>query len=613
MMMMVAGAALAAPAAAVGAPTEIDTVAGTSSRGFFGDGGPATSARLAFPWGVAVDSADNLYIADSANNRIRKVNGSGTITTVAGTGVAGFSGDAGPATSAELNDPGDVAVDTAGNLYIADFRNHRVRKVNGSGTITTVAGNGVQGFSGDGGPATAAKLDRPSGVGLDSAGNLYIADSGKSRVRKVNGSGKINTVAGNGVQGFSGDGGPATKAKLNFPVDVAADGSGNLFISDSGNSRIRKVNGSGRISTVVGATNVGAFSGDGGPATKARLSNPSGKLAVDNHGNLYIADHGNNRVRKVNGSGTITTVAGTGTPGFSGGGGLAIAAPLDRPIAVALDTAGDLYVADASSVREVEGGDNTRPQTTFTGGPIGITNDPTPSFGFAAEIGASFGCKIDSGGYRSCRSPSTASHLTDGPHTFSVRATDRWANTDSTPAQRAFTVKTAEVSVNDARKTLRVTAAPGAGDNIVVSRPSTSTLRVTDLAAGPYAGSGLHTGRACTRKSDYTARCDAAGITLIKIAAGDQADRVVNSTPIKSSVNGGAGDDTLVGGSAKDTLAGDQGADLLQGLGGDDLLAARDGVSDTLIDCGAGTDRANLDSHPLDPDSVVKGCETKAR
>jgi hypothetical protein len=306
-------------------------------------------------------------------------------------------------------------------------------------------------------------------------------------------------------------------------------------------------------------------------------------------------------------------VAGTGTPGFSSGGGLAIAAPLDRPIAVALDGAGNLFIADASSVREVEGGDHTRPQTTITGGPAGITNDPTPSFSFASEAGASFGCKIDSGGYQSCRSPYTVSHLPDGPHTLTVRATDRWANSDSTPAQRAFTVKTAEVSVNDARTSLRVTAAPGASDNVVVTRPSASTLRVTDLASGPYAGSGLHTGRACTRKGDYTARCDATGISLIKISSGDQADRVVNSTPLKSEINGGSAGDNLIGGSAKDTLAGDQGADLFQGLGGNDLLAARDGASDTLIDCGAGTDKANLDALPLDPDSAVKGCETKAR
>jgi sugar lactone lactonase YvrE len=275
----------------------ITTVAGNGTPGFSGDGGPATNARLAYPTGVAVDAAGNLYIADRLNSRVRKVSTSGTITTVAGDGSAGFSGDGGPATNAQLAGPYGVAVDAAGNLYIADFQNSRVRKVSTSGTITTVAGDGSFGFSGDGGPATNAQLAGPNGVAVDAAGNLYIADINNHRVRKVSTSGTITTVAGNGTPGFSGDGGPATNARLRPPTGVAVDAAGNLYIADIFNQRVRKVSTSGTITTVAG-TGIYGFSGDGGPATNARLAYPSG-VAVDAAGNLYIADQNNHRVRKV--------------------------------------------------------------------------------------------------------------------------------------------------------------------------------------------------------------------------------------------------------------------------------------------------------------------------
>jgi sugar lactone lactonase YvrE len=183
----------------------------------------------------------NLYIADSGNHRVRRVDASGTITTVAGTGVRGYSGDGGPATAARLRRPGAVAVDGSGRLYIADFGNNRVRRVDLSGRITTVAGNGKRGFSGDGGKATHAKLNAPSGLAIDHSGNVYIADSGNNRVRKVNRAGKINTVAGTGKDGFSGDRHKATKAKLNYPIGLAFDHSHNLYIGDSGNHRVRRV------------------------------------------------------------------------------------------------------------------------------------------------------------------------------------------------------------------------------------------------------------------------------------------------------------------------------------------------------------------------------------
>ncbi len=269
----------------------------------------AISVALGEPQRVAVDTQGNVYIADTVNHRVRRVDPrSGMITLVAGTGTAGFSGDRDPAPSAELNSPAGVAVDDAGNLYIADTGNHRVRMVDLSGVITTVAGSGEQGFSGDGDPATSAELRFPRGVAVDDAGNLYIADFGNRRVRRVR-SGVITTVAGSGEQGFSGDGGPATTAELNGPADVAVDDAGNLYIADTGNHRVRRVR-SGVIMTVAGG-GTDRLSGDGGPATSAELNSPASAV-VDEAGNLYIADTLNNRVRAVDRTGTITTLAGTG-------------------------------------------------------------------------------------------------------------------------------------------------------------------------------------------------------------------------------------------------------------------------------------------------------------
>ena len=304
----------------------IDTFAG---RPAFVDGGPAVEAELYNPAGVAVDGAGNLYIADASNNGIRKVDSTGTITTIAGTGELGFSGDGGPAVEAELYDPAGVAVDSAGNLYIADSGNQRIRKVDLTGTITTIAGTGEFGFSGDGGPAVEAELHSPRGVAVDSAGNLYIADSRNRRIRKVDSTGTITTIAGTGEFGFSGDGGPAVEAELRSPRGVAVDSAGNVYIADSGNRRIRKVDSTGTITTIAGTGEFG-FSGDGGPAVEAELRSPYG-VAVDSAGNVYIADVIDQRIRKVDSTGTITTIAGTGEFGFSGDGGPAVEAELRRP------------------------------------------------------------------------------------------------------------------------------------------------------------------------------------------------------------------------------------------------------------------------------------------
>jgi hypothetical protein len=276
-----------------------------------------------------------------------------------------------------------------------------------------------------------------------------------------------------------------------------------------------------------------------------------------------------------------------------------------------------LFVIGAGGVpsvaRMVEVGDDTTPPaTTITAGPGAKTNDPTPSFAFSSsEAGSSFECRLDSGSFGTCSSPYTAGQLADGSHTFQVRAIDPAGNADPTPAQRSFTLVTASVSVSGTA--LVVTAAPGAKDNLAIARPSSSTLRVTDLPSGSYTGSGVHAGAGCTRSGDYTANCSSAGITLIQVASGDQTDRVVNSNAIKASLAGGPANDVLTGGSNRDTLTGGTGADLLKGMAGGDLLKARDAVSDTLIGCGAGTDKANLDLLPKDPDSMVSDCETKTR
>ncbi|MGX1887264.1 NHL domain-containing protein [Streptomyces sp. NPDC055287] len=276
---------------------KISTVAGTGVAGCEGDNGPAVSAQLNYPREVVVDSADAVYIADTENHRVRKITADGRISTVAGTGAKGFDGDDGSAVSAQLNYPFGVAVDSAGTLYISDHDNARVRKVTADGKISTVAGTGAAGSDGDDGPAVSAQLNKPHAVALDGAGTLYIADYGNHRVRKVTADGKISTVAGTGAAGSDGDDGPAASAQLKCPLGVVVDGAGDLYIADYGNHRVRKVTADGNISTVAG-TGTEGFDGHDGPAASAQLNKPIG-LAVDCVDNLYIADYGNNRVRKV--------------------------------------------------------------------------------------------------------------------------------------------------------------------------------------------------------------------------------------------------------------------------------------------------------------------------
>jgi sugar lactone lactonase YvrE len=348
---------------------EMATVAGGGKE--LGDGGPATAAGFCEATDVAIDRAGNLYVADAGlycegpgPNSIRKIDANGIVTTVAGgTGVLGFDGDGGPATKALLNAPTAVAVDGKGNLYIVDSDNFRIRKIDTTGRITTFAGTGVRGLSGDREPATSARLMAPSGIAVDARGNLYIADF--ATVRKVDRSGRITTVAGTGKSRrrpdpehveigprtrFSGEHGRATDAVLNAD-DVAVDRRGNLYIADNAGDRVYKVQSDGTITTVAGSVSgKGTRLGDGGPATSAFIDHPAA-VAVDRHGNVLIADHHGERIRKVAPHGTITTIAGTGAKGSSAERGPATKLKLNDPNGLALGEPGILYVADLFNAR----------------------------------------------------------------------------------------------------------------------------------------------------------------------------------------------------------------------------------------------------------------------
>ena len=330
-----------------------------------GDGGPAVEAKLAWPTGVAVDAAGNLYIADPEDQRIRRVDPSGAISTFAGTGERGFDGDGGTALLARFSSPTDVEVDTAGNLYIADSSNHRIRKVDPSGIITTIAGTDERGFDGDGGPAVEARLHLPRDVAVDAAGNLFIADASNHRIRRVDPSGIISTVAGTGERGFSVGYGPAVQAMLSFLTGVAVDTAGNLYIADYENRRVRKVDPSGIITTFAGTGEADFFIQEGGQAVQATLSLPHG-VAVDSSGNVFIADSGNARIHRVDPSGIITTVAGTNVQGFTGDGGPATLARVYVPSGVAVDAAGNLFIADTGN-RRIRKVDTSGTITTVAG------------------------------------------------------------------------------------------------------------------------------------------------------------------------------------------------------------------------------------------------------
>ncbi|MFB7665828.1 hypothetical protein ACFC1R_18055 [Kitasatospora sp. NPDC056138] len=326
-------------------PGTITALAGSGVRGFGGDGGPAVDALLNHPSGIVFDDRGNLLIADTHNHRIRAVSPDGRMSTLAGTGVRGFGGDGGPAVDALLNHPSGMLLDDRGNLLIADTQNHRIRAVSPDGRMSTLAGTGVRGFGGDGGPAAEAVLNQPIGLVLDAFGHLYLADHSNHRVRRIAPDGRITTVAGGGTaRGAAAEGGPATAAELYYPSGLALCRSGTLYFTDTHNHRVLKVTPDGLLLPVAG-TGTEGDSGDGGPAVAARLDKPLG-LVLDGSGNLYVADWGNHRVRRVTPDGGISTVAGTGRSGSTGDGGPAASARLYYPAGLALDPSAALHVAD---------------------------------------------------------------------------------------------------------------------------------------------------------------------------------------------------------------------------------------------------------------------------
>jgi trimeric autotransporter adhesin len=366
----------------------IGIFAGNGVQGSAGDGGLALNASLAGPQAVAFDASGNAFIADTLNNKIRRVSPDGIITTVAGTGTQGFSGDRGPAIQAQLYLPTGVAFDGQGNLYISDYGNLRIREVSASGIITTIAGNGTAGNSGDGGPAVNAQLAAPEGFAVDSAGDVYVSNG--ASVRMITANGMITTVAGGAGPGYSGDGGPAITAQLSA-VQLAVDGQGDLYISDENDNRIRKVTPDGIIKTVAGNGLGRFFAGDNGPAASALLF--PGDVALDVFGNLFITDLNNLRVREVSG-GIITTVAGTGWQGYAGDGGPAAYATLAYPDHLTADRAGNYYIADNTRVRMVSpSGVITTVAGTLKGG---YSGDGGPAV--AAEVSGIGGLAIDSSG-----------------------------------------------------------------------------------------------------------------------------------------------------------------------------------------------------------------------
>jgi sugar lactone lactonase YvrE len=328
----------------------ITTVAGFDSVGYNGDNILAIDAKLDAPVGVAIDGAGNFYIADTYNNRIRKVDTAGVITTIAGNNSSGYNGDGIPATAAEIYRPAGIICDHLGNICFVDAFNNRVRKIDAAGIITTIAGNGIAGYNGDNISADTAQVNDPHYVAIDNNGNIYISDFTNHRIRKINTTGTITTIAGTGVAGYNGDHGPATAAEINGPYGIALDDTGNIYFADALANVVRKIDTSGTITTFAG-TGSTIYNGDNQRADSATLDNPIG-IAIDVTNNIYVSDAYHTRIRKISStSGIITTIAGDGTGGFSGDNGLATNAEINVPASIAISIDGSLYFADFNNSR----------------------------------------------------------------------------------------------------------------------------------------------------------------------------------------------------------------------------------------------------------------------
>lgn len=369
-------------------------IATAAGRKFTGDLGPATEAQLVQPWSVALGPDGSIYIADTAGRRVRRVSPEGIITTVAGNGAAGDSGDGGPAVQAQMRSPRGVAVGADGTIYIADTDNHRVRRVSPQGIIATVAGNGIPGYLGDGGPAAQAQLNYPDGIALGPEGSIYIADTENQRIRFVSPQGVIATVAGTGAEGYNGDDIPALEAQLHHPGAVAVDSDGSMYIADTENQRIRFVSPQGAITTVAGIGAEG-YNGDDVPAAEAQLHHPRA-VVIGPEGSVYIADTGNHRVRRVSPGGIITTVAGTGTGSYGGDGGPAVQAGLNYPRGVAVRADGSVYVADTNNVRVRRVSPEGSIATVAGSGIAGYSGDAGPAT--LAQLDNPCGLAVGAGG-----------------------------------------------------------------------------------------------------------------------------------------------------------------------------------------------------------------------
>src|SRR5579871_5903869 len=503
----------------------ISTIAGTAGvSGFFGDGRSALSARLNGAFGLAVDPGGNIFIADTNNFRVREVKSSGTITTVAGNGTFRYFPDGTGAVNAPLFEPHGIAVDSSGNFYISDTSNSSIRKIDPrTGQISTIAGNGSREYGGDGGPAVNAQVDDPTNVAFDSAGNMYIADTDNEVIRKVAKDGTISTVAGlpdpTGNYLYNGDGISATKAFLDTPIDIAVDSAGNLYISDYGHHRIRKVATNGTISTIAG-DGTARFAGDGGPASKASLRFPRG-LAFDQSGNLYVVDYGNSRVRRIAAAdGTITTVAGGGTRIVTNVALPATQAQLTAPLGIALDRAGNMYISESTTSRVYEVAASSGNISILAGnGNYGFSGDggPAPLSSFTTPYGLAFDsagdlliADIENNRIRVILA--AVPSLTSSPSTLSFTAKSAGAVTDTqnislgtsvaglvytltTPTTTGGNWLSANVTTGTIPATVQIKADPTGLDpgtyqgSVVVatpnSRPSSTTVGVTFTVQPP--------------------------------------------------------------------------------------------------------------------------------